>query len=235
MLVTAMFSVFPGTPGTRQQMPRTIRSTRTPAWDASASLSISSRSVTALVLRRMRPRSPRAISPSIRRISGLLQGRGRHQQLFVAAPQVADEHVLEKGHAVGGDGPVRGHQAEVRVQGGGLLVVVAGADLGHIGEAAFLLPGDEADLAVALVARRAVDHMAARLLQLLRPGDVVALVEPGPQLHQDRHLFAVLRRRAQVLHHGGTWTPPGRWSSGWTPPAGSRALWRSRSRKGCMA
>ena len=35
MLVTRMFSLTPGTPGRRQQMPRTIRSIFTPACDAS--------------------------------------------------------------------------------------------------------------------------------------------------------------------------------------------------------
>ena len=35
-----MFSVSPGTPGRMQQMPRMMSCTSTPAWDASASLSI---------------------------------------------------------------------------------------------------------------------------------------------------------------------------------------------------
>ena len=34
MLVTVMFSVLPGIPGSRQQMPRTMSSTFTPAWEA---------------------------------------------------------------------------------------------------------------------------------------------------------------------------------------------------------
>ena len=35
MLITRMLSLTPGTPGRRQQMPRTIRSICTPARDAS--------------------------------------------------------------------------------------------------------------------------------------------------------------------------------------------------------
>ena len=34
MLITRMFSLSPGTPGRRQQIPRTIRSIRTPACEA---------------------------------------------------------------------------------------------------------------------------------------------------------------------------------------------------------
>ena len=81
MLVTVIWSVLPGTPGTKQQMPRTIRSTRTPAWEASASLSISSRSVTALVFRMIRPRSPRAISPSMSRNSVCFRDTGATSSL----------------------------------------------------------------------------------------------------------------------------------------------------------
>ena len=49
MLTTRMFSVAPGTPAIRQQMPRTTRSTFTPAQEASISLSISALSVSELI------------------------------------------------------------------------------------------------------------------------------------------------------------------------------------------
>ena len=63
--VTVIFSVLPGTPGTMQQIPRMIRSMRTPAQLASLSLSISWRSVTEFALMRIRPSAPRAICSSI--------------------------------------------------------------------------------------------------------------------------------------------------------------------------
>ena len=50
MLVTWMFSVFRSTPGRMQQMPRMIISICTPAWEASRSLSMISRSVMELAL-----------------------------------------------------------------------------------------------------------------------------------------------------------------------------------------
>ena len=48
---TVMFSVLPGTPGSRQQMPRMTRSTLTPAQLASESLSMTSRSVSEFILK----------------------------------------------------------------------------------------------------------------------------------------------------------------------------------------
>ena len=56
---------------------------------------------------------------------------------------------------------------------------------------------------MALIAGGSVNHPAPGLLQLPGPGDVVALVKAGPQLHQHRHGLAVLRRGAQVLDDGG--------------------------------
>lgn len=65
---TRIWSVSPGTPGRRQQMPRTLRVMGTPAWLAWASLSMSCRSVTELTLMKMPHFSPLlafSISPSI--------------------------------------------------------------------------------------------------------------------------------------------------------------------------
>ena len=66
MLVTWMCSVFSSTPGRMQQMPRIIISTWTPAWEASWSLSMMSRSVTELALMQMYPSLPLSISAWIK-------------------------------------------------------------------------------------------------------------------------------------------------------------------------
>ena len=63
-----MFSVSPGMPGTRHEMPRTSMVIFTPARLASVSFSIMSRSVIALLFMRMRAGLPAfafAISPSM--------------------------------------------------------------------------------------------------------------------------------------------------------------------------
>ena len=44
--------------------------------------------------------------------------------------------------------------------------------------------------------------MTARLLQLLGPVDVVLLIKTRLQLHQNRHLLAVVRRLGQRRHNG---------------------------------
>ena len=133
----------------------------------------------------------------------VLHGKGRDQELAVRPVQVPDEHVLEEGHGVRADDRVRGQEAEVRVERGGLFVEVAGADVRHVAQAVLLLARDEAELGVALVLVRAVENAAAGFLQRARPFDVVLLVKAGAQLHQDRDVLAVFRRRAQVLDHGG--------------------------------
>ena len=92
---------------------------------------------------------------------------GGYQQILVAAGQIPHQHVLEEHGAVQADGLAGGHEAQVGVHGVGLFVVVAGADLGDIAELVPLAQGDEADLAVALIALQAVDHPAAGVLQQL--------------------------------------------------------------------
>ena len=47
---------------------------------------------------------------------------------------------------------------------------------------------------------KAVEDGAPRLLQPLGPGDVGLLVKAGPQLHEHRHVLAVLGGGGQVLH-----------------------------------
>ena len=65
MLNTRMFSVYSGTPGKRQQIPRTSSMMRTPAQEASDSLLMTSRSVTELTLKMIWPSLPFWISSSI--------------------------------------------------------------------------------------------------------------------------------------------------------------------------
>ena len=61
----------------------------------------------------------------------------------------------------------------------------------------FLPPYHKRDLTVGLQAYQSIDHMAARLLQHSGPDDVVLLVKAGLQLHQHRHLLAVLSGQRQ--------------------------------------
>ena len=115
----------------------------------------------------------------------------RHAQDVVVVGGVLERHVVEEPHGVAANALVAGDEGEVRVELGGLLVVVARAQLGDVLEALGGLARDAADLAVDLVVAEAVDDLAARLLKALRPLDVVALVKARAQLEQGRDLLAV--------------------------------------------
>jgi len=75
---------------------------------------------------------------------------------------------------------------------GGLFVVVAGADLRVVADAAGAAPRDEAQLRVHLVLRQAVENVAPGVLKHARVVDVALLVKAGAQLEQALHLLAVL-------------------------------------------
>ena len=55
----------------------------------------------------------------------------------------------------------------------------------------------QGDLTVGFQTHQTIDYMSARLLQHLRPDDIVLLIETGLQLHQNRNLLAVLCRLGQ--------------------------------------
>ena len=93
------------------------------------------------------------------------------------------------------------HQAQVGIEFRGLFIVVAGADLGDIAQALVGVPGDQAQLGVDLVFRQAVDDPAAGVLQQVGHLDVVLLVKPGPQLHEDGDFLAVLGGLDEGLYH----------------------------------
>src|SRR5262252_4636252 len=114
MLRTRMVSDRPGIPGRTPQMPRTHRSTGTPAIEARYSASMIASSMMALHLNWILAGSPR--------------GR-RHQQPPVGALPGVPGEVVEQVAGVLPHGPLGGQQAEVLIQPGGGRVVVAGPDM----------------------------------------------------------------------------------------------------------
>ena len=58
MLMTRIVSLIPGRPGRRQQIPRTIRSIGTPAWEASYRAEMMSGSTSAFILAMIRAGRP---------------------------------------------------------------------------------------------------------------------------------------------------------------------------------
>ena len=127
--------------------------------------------------------------------------RGDQQRAVLRLPGVAGQHVEQVGE-VGADLRVGGEQADVLVQARGLVVVVAGADVGVALELATLLPHDQCGLAVRLQPDQAVDDVAAGALQRSGPLDVGLLVEPGLDLDQDDDLLALLGRVDEGVDDG---------------------------------
>ena len=66
---TLIVSLTPATPGLRQQMPRTLRSIGTPAWEARYSASMQRWSTSEFIFMRMRACLPAACAATVRSIS----------------------------------------------------------------------------------------------------------------------------------------------------------------------
>ena len=82
-----MFSLTPGTPGRRQQMPRTIRSICTPACEARYSASITAGSTRRFILKIRRPSPLLALALDLaldQREQAAAQVDRGHQQLAIA-------------------------------------------------------------------------------------------------------------------------------------------------------
>ena len=121
----------------------------------------------------------------------VLQAVRRDQQVLRLLHRLAHGQRAEDLRRLTADGLVVRHHAQVGIQAGGLLVVVARADLRGIRRVAVLHALDQAELAVHLVAVQAVDHVAAGLLQPAAPLDVVLLVKARLELHEHQHVLAV--------------------------------------------
>ena len=132
-----------------------------------------------------------------------LEAQRGHQHLFALFRQLLHGEVLEDIGSLLADAEVGGDEGVVGIKLTGLLVVVAGADLGDVGVAMGALFGDEGQLGVHLVVVEAVDDGASRFLEVLRPVDVVLLIKAGAQLHQRYDLLAVFGGLHEGLHDLG--------------------------------
>ena len=70
-----MFSETPGTPGRRQQMPRTLRSTCTPACEASYSAWMQAASTSEFIFSAIRASSPARWASTVASISSTMRSR----------------------------------------------------------------------------------------------------------------------------------------------------------------
>ncbi len=125
--------------------------------------------------------------------------RGDGQMMPGLRCRVARQHVKES-RCVFADVFGTGHQAHVCVKAGGDVVVVAGAQVDITADAVFVPADHKRDLAVGLKANQAVDHVAAGLLELAGPMDVVLLVETGFELDQHHDLLALTGGLGQAAY-----------------------------------
>ena len=122
----------------------------------------------------MRPASPSSAWLVDAVGDGAAQVCGRDQQLPVLALVAVAGEVVEQVGEVGAELGVGGEQPEVLVEGGGLRVVVAGADVAVAPDPVGLLAHDEQHLGVGLQPDEAVHDVHARLLPATRARSMLA-------------------------------------------------------------
>ncbi len=107
--------------------------------------------------------------------------------------RVAGQQV-EQCRSVSRDILVGREQAEICVLQRSRRVVIAGPQVDVAANDIPLLPHDERELAVRLEVEKSEHDVHAGALQLPRPAHVVGLVKARLQLHECRHVLAVLGR-----------------------------------------
>ena len=104
----------------------------------------------------------------------------QHRVCF--ARQALQGHVVKDGAGLLADLLPGRDEGQVGVQLACLFIIVAGADLRQVLILAVDAAGDKGQLGMDLVIVEAVEHSAARVLELLGPVDVILLVKAGAQL-----------------------------------------------------
>src|SRR5438105_615745 len=129
-----------------------------------------------------------------------LQADWTRQQLAIhARGAVAGGQIIEQlVHVVGNDGVSR-KDANIRVDAGGVRVIIARAGVHIAAKAIVILAHHQHDLAVSLESEHAVADMDAHSLELLGKRDIRCLVEARLQLDNNGNLLAIADSRLQVL------------------------------------
>ena len=133
----------------------------------------------------------------------LMQAEGRVQKL-AQFRHLREPGELEKYFVnVLADGLIRGQQAVVGVEPGGLGVIVAGAQVAVPPQALLLAPNHHDQLGVRLEAEHAVHDVRTGFLQLGRELNVGFFIEARAQLDDDGHVLSGRRGLDQRRHDGG--------------------------------
>ena len=116
------------------------------------------------------------------------------QQLAVADLAPVPGEMVEQVGDIGADLRIGGEDADVFVDPGGAMVVVARADVAVAADAIGFLANSHCDLGVDLQAEQAIGDMNPRLFEATGPPDVGGLVEPGLELDEHGDLLALFGR-----------------------------------------
>ena len=145
MLFTWIFSERPGTPGRRQQMPRTTRSISTPARLASYSASMISPSTSEFIF--IQIAAGRPALACVHLFADMVEDARpdavrRHRHDFKLGGLGVARDIVEDARQVVADGAVGGEEGQVGIDLGGDRVIVAGAHVAVGNELAPLAPHD---------------------------------------------------------------------------------------------
>ena len=190
---TRIVSVAPGTPGRRQQKPRTIEIDRD---TGSRCFAERRHDLGILELIHLGDDSRRAPGALILRFAGnqfdeaFAHARRRDQQFVEMRRYGVARQMMEQVDDVGRQCRIAGQQADVRVQARRAYVIVAGADVRVAAQTGCLLANDERDLGMCLQVHVADGHVRAGALQFRRPVQVALFVEARLQLDDARDLLA---------------------------------------------
>ena len=200
MLMTRMFSLIPGTPGRRQQMPRTMQIDRHARLRRPVQRLDDGRVHQRVHLGDDPPARSQRRFPLDERDDPILQPVRRDREPLPRRRRRIAGQQVEQGARVVGVRVARGEVRQIAVDARRRRVVVARRQVHVALDAVAFAAHDQRHLAVGLEPDEAVDDVHARVFQRARPLDVGRLVEARLQLDDRRHLLAVLGGADQRPH-----------------------------------
>ena len=102
--------------------------------------------------------------PVDKRKDAALQAVGRHQKTLGLLDGFSHRKGLKHLQGVQPDLLVPGDQRQIRIKPGGLFIIVSSPDLRNVFDPVFILPGNQTQLRMDLIAVQAVDHMTSGVL-----------------------------------------------------------------------
>ena len=201
--LTRMFSDSPGTPGRRQQMPRTISSMATPALrrfvERVDDVGIDQRVHLHPDRRRLAVLGMGDLAGDVRE-NPVAQRQRRHRHLLDVRRLGVAGDVIEHARDIAADDLVGREVGQVGIDARGHRMVIAGAGMNVGREAAAFATHHQRQLGVGLELEEAIDDLHAGAFEIARPADVGFFVEARLQFDQRRDGLAGIGGLDQRAH-----------------------------------